>query len=83
MPGIKIGNGAIIGSNAVVTKDVPSFAIVAGVSAKVLKYRFPNEIIKEIEKIAWWDWSHEEIKDRLGDLKDIKEFIYKYSKKEE
>ena len=83
MPGIKIGNGAIIGSNAVVTKDVPSFAIVAGVSAKVLKYRFPNEIIKEIEEIAWWDWSHEEIKDRLGDLKDIREFIYKYSKKEE
>lgn len=83
MPGIKVGNGAIIGSNAVVTKDVPSFAIVAGVSAKILKYRFPNEIIKEIEKIAWWDWSHEEIKDRLGDLKDIREFIYKYSKKEE
>lgn len=83
MPGVKIGNGAIIGSNAVVTKDVPSFAIVVGVSAKILKYRFSIEIIKAIEKIAWWDWSHEEIKNRLADLKDIREFIYKYSTKEE
>lgn len=83
MPGIKIGNGAIIGSNTVVTKDVPPFAIVAGVSAKILKYRFPSEIIESIEKIAWWNWSHDEIKDRLGDLKDIREFIYKYSKKEQ
>jgi phosphonate metabolism protein (transferase hexapeptide repeat family) len=82
MPGIKIGNGAIIGSNAVVTKNVPAFAIVAGVGAKILKYRFPSDIIQAIEKIAWWDWSHDEIKDRLADLKDIREFIYKYSKKE-
>ena len=78
MPGIKIGNGAIIGSNAVVTKNVPPFAIVAGVGAKILKYRFPNDIINEIEKISWWNWSHEQIKDRLSDLKDIREFIYKY-----
>lgn len=83
MLGIKIGNGAIIGSNAVVTKNVPPFAIVAGVGAKILKYRFPNDIINEIEKISWWNWSHEQIKDRLSDLKDIREFIYKYSKKEE
>lgn len=82
MPGIKIGNGAIIGSNAVVTKDVPAFAIVAGVSAKILKYRFPRDIIKAIEQIAWWDWSHDEIKARLDDLKDIREFIYKYSIRE-
>lgn len=80
MPGINIGNGAIIGSNAVVTKDVPSYAIVAGVSAKVLKYRFSKEIIKTLEEIAWWNWSHEQIKERIEDLKDIREFVYKYSK---
>ncbi|QKF81944.1 DapH/DapD/GlmU-related protein [Halarcobacter ebronensis] len=80
MPGIKIGNGAIVGSNAVVTKDVPSYAIVAGVSAKVLKYRFSKDIIKVLEEIAWWNWSHKEIKQRIEDLKDIREFIYKYSK---
>lgn len=80
MPGVKIGNGVIIGSNAVVTKDVPSYAIVAGVSAKVLKYRFSKEIINALEQIAWWDWSHQELCERIDDLKDIREFIYKYSK---
>lgn len=80
MPGIKIGNGAIIGANAVVTKDVPPYAIVAGVSSKILKYRFSKDIINKIEEIAWWDWSHDEISERIDDLKDIREFIYKYSK---
>ncbi len=80
MPGINIGNGAIIGSNAVVTKNVPAYAIVAGVSAKILKYRFNKNIINALENISWWNWSEEEIKERIEDLKDIKEFIYKYSK---
>lgn len=80
MPGIKIGNGAIIGSNAVVTKDVPSYAIVAGVSSKILKFRFHKDVIQALEQIAWWNWSHKEIGERIDDLKDIREFIYKYSK---
>ncbi|WP_072680665.1 DapH/DapD/GlmU-related protein [Arcobacter sp. LA11] len=78
MPGIKVGNGAIIGANAVVTKDVPSYAIVAGVSSKIMKYRFTKDIINRLEEIAWWDWSHDEIASRIDDLKDIREFIYKY-----
>ncbi len=80
MPGVKIGNGAIVGANAVVTKDVPAYAIVAGVSSKILKYRFSKDIIKKVEEIAWWNWTHEEIANRITDLKDIREFIYKYSK---
>jgi len=80
MPGVKIGNGAVVGSNAVVTKDVPSYAIVTGVGAKILKYRFSKEIIKTLEDIEWWHWSHQEIKERIEDLKDIREFLYKYSK---
>ena len=80
MPGVKVENGAIIAANAVVTKDVPSYAIVAGVSAKVLRYRFPKEIIKELESINWWDWSYQEIQDRMDDFKDIRKFIYKYKK---
>jgi len=83
MPGVNIGNGAIIGANAVVTKDVPAFAIVAGVGAKILKYRFPKQIQNQIQKIAWWEWDHETIKQRFEDLKDIREFIYKYKKVED
>ncbi|QKJ23018.1 hypothetical protein [Poseidonibacter lekithochrous] len=79
MPGVKIANGAIIGSNCVVTKDVPAYAIVVGVSGKILKYRFSNEIIKKLEKISWWNWEYEEIKNNLDNFKDIREFLYKFS----
>lgn len=53
--GIKIGDGAIIASGAVVAKDVPPYAIMGGVPAKILKYRFTDFIIKELLDIKWWD----------------------------
>ncbi len=60
MGGVTIGNGAIIGAGAVVTKDVPSYAVVAGIPARVLRYRFEPEQIDMLEKIEWWnrdlDW---------------------------
>ena len=56
MPGVTINNGAIIGSKAVVTKDVPPYAIVAGNPAKIVKMRFSENIINELLKIKWWDW---------------------------
>lgn len=65
MPGITIGNGAIIGSGAVVTKDVPDYAIVAGVPAKIIKYRFEDGIIKELLNIKWWDWEREKIENNI------------------
>lgn len=62
MNGINIGDGAVIGSCAVVTKNVPPYAIVAGVPARIIKYRFPNEIINRLLKVKWWEKSDDIIK---------------------
>ena len=78
MPGIHIGNGAIIGSGAIVTHDVEPYSVVVGVPAKPIKKRFSYEIIEKIEKSEWWNWSHEIIKERYEDFKNIEEFIRKW-----
>lgn len=57
--GIKIGDGVIIGAGSIVTKDVPSFAIVVGAPAKVIKYRFDEYTIECLKKLKWWDISPE------------------------
>lgn len=54
--GVKIGDGAAIAACAVVTKDVPPYAVVGGVPAKVIKYRFSPEIIEKLEELKWWDY---------------------------
>lgn len=61
MTGIHIGDGSIIGAGAVVCKNVPPYAIVAGVPAKIIGYRFEKEIIKELLNIQWWNLPHNEI----------------------
>lgn len=61
MPGVKIGNGAIVAARAVVVKDVPAYAVVGGNPAKVLKSRFPPETVAALEQIVWWNWPVEKV----------------------
>ncbi|MCD5978783.1 Virginiamycin A acetyltransferase [Pseudomonas savastanoi pv. glycinea] len=61
MPGVTIGDGAIVSSRSVVVSDVPAYSIVGGNPAKVLKHRFPAEVSQRLLTIAWWDWPIEKI----------------------
>ncbi|WP_027399167.1 CatB-related O-acetyltransferase [Anaerovorax odorimutans] len=68
MSGVHIGNGAIIGARAVVTKDVEPYTIVGGVPAKPIKKRFHDDIIKKLQSICWWNWDKEKIRKKINDL---------------
>ena len=56
LSGVTIGNGAVVAARSVVTEDVPPYSIIGGNPAKFIRYRFKKSIIKELEKIAWWNW---------------------------
>ncbi|MBK9441897.1 MAG: acetyltransferase [Comamonadaceae bacterium] len=79
MPGVHIGNGAVVGSNSVVTKDVPPYTIVGGVAAKVIRQRFPRAISQALEATAWWDWDHDTLTERLPEFKNLRGFLAKYA----
>ena len=61
MPGVRVGSGAVVATKAVVTKDVPDYAIVAGNPAVVVKMRFSEEQIQQLLSIAWWNWDMDKI----------------------
>ena len=72
--GITIGDGAVIAANSVVTKDVPPYAIVGGIPARIIRYRFSHDVIDELMKIKWWNYNYVDLPDNRK-CDDIDYFI--------
>lgn len=68
MSGVTIGDGAVVAACAVVTKDVPPYAIVGGNPAKIIRYRFSDELVASLLAIKWWDWPERYIRNAIPDL---------------
>ena len=73
--GVRIGNGAVIGAGAVIAKDVPPYAVVVGNPARVIRYRFPEDVIHKLQKIKWWNWSDEKIKSSFPLLENVEQLV--------
>jgi phosphonate metabolism protein (transferase hexapeptide repeat family) len=80
LPGITIGHGAVIAAGAVVTKNVEPYAVVAGVPAKRIKWRFEKSVRERMIELAWWDWSHDKLADVIADMQlmSAMEFVEKW-----
>ena len=66
LSGVHIGDGAVIGARAVVTRDVAPYTVVGGVPAKKIKLRFDKETVRQLLVLRWWDWPVEKIQENLS-----------------
>jgi phosphonate metabolism protein (transferase hexapeptide repeat family) len=80
LPGRTIGTGAVVAAGAVVTKDVAPYAIVAGNPAHVIRQRFPAALAERLLRLAWWNWTHDELRAALPDFRcqSVEGFLEKY-----
>lgn len=80
LPGVKIGHGAVVAAGAVVTKHVEPYAVVAGVPARFVKWRFPPSISVRIISLSWWDWEHDRLAKAVDDMRALsaEQFLEKY-----
>ncbi len=80
--GVSMGNGAVAGAGAIVTKDVPDYAIVVGNPARLLRYRFSPEVVRALQRIAWWNWPHDQLGRAMEDFRHLsaEAFCEKYDR---
>ncbi|MBN1647287.1 MAG: hypothetical protein JW874_04575 [Spirochaetales bacterium] len=79
MPGVSVGHGSVIGAGAIVTRDIPDYVIAVGCPARPVKERFTRSQAQALREIRWWDWTYEQIKERLDDFYlSVDVFIEKY-----
>ena len=79
LDGVTVGDGAVIGAGCVVSKDVPPYAVVVGNPMRILRYRLPEETIKALQAIAWWDWPAEKLAEVEKHCFDVEGFVSRHS----